>query len=248
MLGLVTMSWPSLIVSFLSRIPIVDSSSCAPIVVPSFPACSLLIRCPCRHVVVLCGRHALFLHVVVAHNEQRRMMTNVVIRHLVPDLSELGWGEVGMGGAYHGVISSFCWRPGSWFPLVVLVVFVVVVAVSVCVAIRSCSFWGVRRCLGGRHRCLGGRTMTNDGFESIVRHLVATSLSATWHLGCVSVRQKEREDLLCMVTTLGVVTVRWRPNKVGCGGKVVVGRLKERRGNNANVFGQLSEHAGREGI
>ena len=37
-------------------------------------------------------------------------------------------------------------------------------------------------------------------------------------------------------------------NEVGCGGKVVVGRQEERRGNNANVFGQLSERAGREGI
>ena len=176
------------------------------------------------------------------------MTTNVVVHRLVPDVSKLGWGEVGMGGAYHGVVSSFCWRRGSWFPLVVLVVFVVVVAVSVHVGVHSCSFWGVHRCLGGRHRCLGGRTMTNNGFESVVRHLVATSLSATWHLGCVSVKRKEREDLPCMVTTLGIVTVRWRPNEVGCGGKVVVGRQKERCGNNANVFGQLSERAGREGI
>ena len=78
----------------------------------------------------------------------------------------------------------------------VLVVFVVVVAVSVRVGVRSCSFWGVRRCLGSRHRCLGGRTMTNDGFESVVRHLVATSLSATWHLGGVSVKRKEGKDIL----------------------------------------------------
>ena len=88
----------------------------------------------------------------------------------------------------------------------------------------------------------------NDRFESVVRHLVTTSLSATWHLGCVSVKRKEGEDLLCMVTMLGVVTVGWRPNEVGCGGKVVVGRQKERRGNNANMFGQLSECAGRERI
>ena len=107
MLGLVAVSWPSLVVSFLSRIPVVDSSSRAPVVdsssrapvvVPSFPACSLLVRCPCRRVVVLCGRRASFLRVVVAHNEQRRTTTNVVIRRLVPDVSELGWGKVGMGG------------------------------------------------------------------------------------------------------------------------------------------------------
>ena len=146
------------------------------------------------------------------------MMTNVVVRRLVPDVSELGWGEVGMGGAYHGVISSFCWRRGSWFPLVALVVFMVVVAISVRVGICSCSFWGVRHCLGGRHCCLAGRTMMNDGFESIVHHLVTMSLSATWHLGCVSVKRKEGEDLLCMVMTLGVVTVGWCLNEVGCGG------------------------------
>ena len=52
--------------------------------------------------------------------------------------------------------------------------------------------------------------MTNDGFESVVRHLVATSLSATWHLGCVSVKKMEGDDLLCTVTTLSVVTVGWR--------------------------------------
>ena len=50
----------------------------------------------------------------------------------------------------------------------------------------------------------------NDGFKSVIRHLVATSLSATWHLGCVSVNQKEGDDLLCMVMTLSVVTVGWR--------------------------------------
>ena len=49
-------------------------------------------------------------------------MTNVVIRRLLPDVSELGWG--GMGGAYRGVVSSFViWVPrcrqgrGTWFPL-----------------------------------------------------------------------------------------------------------------------------------
>ena len=52
---------------------------------------------------------------VVTHNEQQRMTTNVVVRHLVPDVGELGWG--GMGGAYHGVVLSFCWRHGTWFLL-----------------------------------------------------------------------------------------------------------------------------------
>ena len=50
----------------------------------------------------------------------------------------------------------------------------------------------------------------NDGFKSVVHHLVATSLTATWHLGCVSVKKMEGDDLLCMVTMLSVVTVRWR--------------------------------------
>ena len=38
-------------------------------------------------------------------------------------------------------------------------------------------------------------TMINDGFKS-VHHLVATLLSVTWHLGCVSVKRKEGDDLL----------------------------------------------------
>ena len=90
-----------------------------------------------------------------------------------------------------------------------LVVFMVLAAVSECVGIRSCSFWGVCRCLGGHHCCLGIWTMMNDGFESVVRHLVTTSLSATWHLGCVSVKKGEGDDLLCTVTTLSIVTVGW---------------------------------------
>ena len=52
--------------------------------------------------------------------------------------------------------------------------------------------------------------MTNDGFESVVHHLVAMSLSATWHLGCVSVKRMEGDDLLCTVRMLGIITVRWR--------------------------------------
>ena len=50
------------------------------------------------------------------------MTINVVVRRLVPDVSELGWG--GMGGAYRGVVSLFVvWMPchrqrrGTWFPL-----------------------------------------------------------------------------------------------------------------------------------
>ena len=52
-------------------------------------------------------------------------------------------------------------------------------------------------------------TMTNDRFESIVRHSVAMSLTATWHLGwlCVSKGRTGGDNLLCMVTTLGVITV-----------------------------------------
>ena len=72
-----------------------------------------------------------------------------------------------------------------------LVVFVVVAAVSVHVGVRSCSFWGLCCCLGDHHHCLGGQMMMNDGFKSVVHHLVTTSLSAIWHLGCVSVKRKE---------------------------------------------------------
>ena len=52
-------------------------------------------------------------------------MSNVIIGRLVPDVSELGWDEVGMGGAYCGLVLSFViWVPrhrqrhGTWFPLV----------------------------------------------------------------------------------------------------------------------------------
>ena len=86
--------------------------------------------------------------------------------------------------------------------------------------------------------------MTNDRFESVIHHLVATSLSDVAPGMCVSKTRKAGEDLLCMVMMLGIVTVRWCPNEVGCGGKVVVGRQKERHGNNAKV----SERARREGI
>ena len=86
---------------------------------------SLLVPCPRRRVVVLCCCPASFLHLVVARNKQRRTMTNVVVRRLVPDVSELGWDEVGMGGAYRGFVSSFvvwvprrCRRRGTRFPLV----------------------------------------------------------------------------------------------------------------------------------
>ena len=60
-----------------------------------------------------------------------------------------------------------------------------------------------------RYRCLGIRTMTNNRFESVVHHLVTTSLSAMWHLGYVSVKTKEGDNLLCTVTTLSVITVGW---------------------------------------
>ena len=71
---------------------------------------SLLVPCPRRRVIVLCCCRALFWYVVVAHSERRRMTTNVVVRRLVPDVSELGWD--GMGGAYRGVVSAFVvWVP-----------------------------------------------------------------------------------------------------------------------------------------
>ena len=69
-----------------------------------------------------------------------------------------------------------------------LAVFVVVAAVSVHVGVRSHSFWGI-------HCCLGSHTMTNDRFESIIHHLVAMLLTVTWHLGCVSVKRTEGDDL-----------------------------------------------------
>ena len=44
---------------------------------------------------------------------------------MVPDVSKLGWDEVGMGGSHCGVVLSFViWVPrhqqqlGTWFPLV----------------------------------------------------------------------------------------------------------------------------------
>ena len=73
---------------------------------------SLLVPCPHCRVVVLCCRCASFLYVVVMHNEQRQTTTNVVVCHLVPDVSELSWD--GMGGAYHGVVLLFVvWVPAT---------------------------------------------------------------------------------------------------------------------------------------
>ena len=48
--------------------------------------------------------------------------------------------------------------------------------------------------------------MTND--ESVVRHLVATLLTATWHLEWALARGTDGDDLLWRVTTLRIVTVR----------------------------------------
>ena len=38
--------------------------------------------------------------------------------------------------------------------------------------------------------------------------LFSCMLTAMWHLGCMSVKVKGRDNLLCMVTTLGVVIIR----------------------------------------
>ena len=144
------------------------------------------------------------------------MTTNVVIRRLVPVVSELGWDEVGMGGTYQGFVSTFVvWVPccrqhhGTWFPLVGAGGFRGGGSHFCACGHHSCLFWGIRRCLGSRHRCLGSRTMMNNGFESVIRHLVTMSLSAMWHLGCVSVKRKDGGDLLCTVMMVGIVTIGW---------------------------------------
>ena len=123
----------------------------------------------------------------------------------------MGWGVLTVVSYQH---SSFgCHIAGSnvapGFHYWALVVFVMVAAISVHVGICLCLFWGICHCLGSRYHCLGIWTMMNDGFESVVCHLVATLLTVMWHLGCVSVKKMEGDDLLCMVTTLSVITVGW---------------------------------------
>ena len=97
----------------------------SPLLIFACPRYRALVPCLRRRVVVLCCHRASFLHLVVTHNNQRRTTTNVIVRRLVPDVSELGWDEVGMGGAYCGFVSSFIvWVPhrrqqhGTCFPLV----------------------------------------------------------------------------------------------------------------------------------
>ena len=110
----------------------------------------------------------------------------------------MGWGVLTMVSYQHSLFG--CHITGSnvapGFCYWALVVFVVVAAVSVRVGIRSCLFWGICHCLGSHYRCLGIWTMTNNGFKSTICHLVTTSLSAMWHLGCVSVKKMEGDDLL----------------------------------------------------
>ena len=147
-------------------------------------------------------------------SDERRPMSLFIVWCLLSAScvgTKLGWGVLTM--VSYCCLSFGCHVTGSnvapGFRLWALVVFVVVAAVSVHVGIHLCLFWGICHCLGGRHHCLGGQTMTNNGFESVVCHLVTTSLSVTWHLGCVSVKRKDGDDLLCTVTMLGVITVGW---------------------------------------
>ena len=154
----------------------------------------------------------MWLLLTINSNERRHWLSFIIWCLMSASWYGMGWGVLTVVLYCHSLFG--CHIAGSdvapGFHLWVLVVFVVVAAVSLCVSIHSCLSWGICCCLGGHHHCLGSQTMTNNRFKSIIRHLVATSLSATWHLGCVSVERKESDDLLCMVTTLGVVTVRWR--------------------------------------
>ena len=88
------------------------------------------------------------MHLVGTYSKQRRMTTLVIVRHLVPGVSEVGWDEIGMWGAHHSsfgchVAAGNMERAFRMHPL----------AVFVHVGIHSCSFWGGRHCYGGRHRC-----------------------------------------------------------------------------------------------
>ena len=144
-------------------------------------------------------------------DKQQPMLSFIVWCLMSASWVGMGWGVLTMVSyccsSFGCHITDSDVAPG--FHYWALVVFMVVAAVSVHVGICSCSFWGICCYLGSHHHCLGIWTMTNDGFKSVVCHLVAMSLTVTWHLGCVSVKKKEGDDLLYMVMTLSVITIRW---------------------------------------
>ena len=79
------------------------------------------------------------------------MITNVIVCHSVPGLSELSWDDLKSGGAHCAVALSFivsCHigsrQHGTWF------------LYGFSVGIPSCSFWAFDHCLGGCLCCLGG--------------------------------------------------------------------------------------------
>ena len=126
----------------------------------------------------------------------------------------MGWDG---GGAYHGVVSSFVvWVPhrwqrrGTWFPFMDTGGF--------------CG-GGSRFCACGHpfmlvlgHMLLFGQSSSLSGqsddderriricCSSSGRHVAVSDVAPGM---CVS-KEKGRDDLLCTVTTLGVVTVGWR--------------------------------------
>ena len=51
--------------------------------------------------------------------------------------------------------------------------------------------------------------MSDDDYNGfVVCHLVATMLSAMWHLECVSAKGRDGDNLLCMMIMLGIITIR----------------------------------------
>ena len=47
--------------------------------------------------LLLCHHPVLLSSIIVAHSKQQQMMTFVIIHHLVPVISKLGWDKLGMG-------------------------------------------------------------------------------------------------------------------------------------------------------
>lgn len=88
----------------------------------------------------------------------QQMMTNIIVCHSVPGVSELSGDELKTGGAHCAVaLSCIVWchlcsrQHGTCFPY----------GFPVC--IHVCSFWGICHCLGGHPCCLG-----SCGSEAVV--------------------------------------------------------------------------------
>ena len=172
-------------------------SCCCPVL--SCHICCILTACPCRHlvVVVALSSHGSFvvwwLVVGVSGVWSWTCLCGCPFVHCGPlsllgHLSMFGHSSSFVGGRLHCMGSrglSLALRV-SWLAIVVF--------------LCSVICWWVR--LGWKAH----QSMMND--ESVICRLVAMSLTVTWHLEWALARGTDRDDLLCRMTMLRVVTVR----------------------------------------